>query len=224
MWPRFAGFRVSVFLCVSLHNVICVVEAVKGGVGKSTTALYLSEALARHGRRVLAVDADPQGTLLEWEAAAADAGDPLGVTVEGLPSAVMVRRRLTGLAGSYDMTIVDCPNRDVAVIEAALECADEAIVPVPPGVEELRRARAGFALAERAGVPCRALLTLVDIRMSLPQELLEVLDAEGVPRFRSLVRRRAAIASTVGAARPRELHDYAHVAAELENLEVTLAQ
>ena len=136
----------------------------------------------------------------------------------------MVRRRLTGLAGSYDMTIVDCPNRDVAVIEAALECADEAIVPVPPGVEELRRARAGFALAERAGVPCRALLTLVDIRMSLPQELLEVLDAEGVPRFRSLVRRRAAIASTVGAARPRELHDYAHVAAELENLEVTLAQ
>ena len=90
--------------------MICVVEAVKGGVGKSTTALYLSEALARRGRRVLAVDADPQGTLLEWEATAADAGDPLGVVVEGLPSAVMVRRRLTALAASYDVTVVDCPT------------------------------------------------------------------------------------------------------------------
>jgi chromosome partitioning protein len=196
--------------------MIYVVEAVKGGVGKSTTALYLAEAFVREGRSVLVVDADPQGTVFEWDAAATDMGDPLGVTVEAMPSVPVLHRRLVSRAASFDVTVVDCPNRDVSIIDEALSCADMAIVPMPPGVEELRRGQAGLTLAAKRGIPARILLTLVDLRTTLTHEVLEVLDAESVPRFRSMVRRRADIAACVGTCRPVLLHDYAHVAAELE--------
>ncbi len=38
----------------------------KGGVGKTTLSLHLAGELAAHGARVMLIDADPQGSSLDW--------------------------------------------------------------------------------------------------------------------------------------------------------------
>ena len=56
----------------------------KGGTGKTMSSVYLAAGLSRRGR-TLAVDADPQGSLLSWSEEAAAAGTEFGFPVVALP-------------------------------------------------------------------------------------------------------------------------------------------
>ena len=100
----------------------------KGGVGKTTVAINVAACLARRGERVLLVDADPQGSALDW--AAAREGAPQ-FPVIGLPRPTL-HREMIAIAKDYDHVMIDGPPRVTELARSAILAADRVIVPVQP--------------------------------------------------------------------------------------------
>jgi chromosome partitioning protein len=100
----------------------------KGGVGKTTLAVHLATAFARKKRRVLLLDADPQGSALDW--AAARRGEPL-FPVVGLPKS-SIHKELPAIASNFDLVIIDGPPRVYDVAKSACGASDLVLIPVQP--------------------------------------------------------------------------------------------
>jgi chromosome partitioning protein len=110
-----------------------VVSNVKGGVGKTTTAVYLAGVAALKGRApVHLVDADRQGSAAEWFEAM-----PIeGVDLLEAPSERTVVRAMEDDGG---VVVVDTPPGEERIVRAALARADVVIIPTRAGGVEPNR-------------------------------------------------------------------------------------
>lgn len=110
-----------------------VVSNVKGGVGKTTTAVYLSAVAVERGYDpVVLVDADRQASSAEWlESRPID-----GIDLVEAPSERTVARAMERHGG---LGVVDTPPGDERIVRAAIERADAIVIPTRAGGVEFSR-------------------------------------------------------------------------------------
>lgn len=122
----------------------------KGGTGKTTSAVSLAMVLHRLGR-TLAVDCDPQGSLMNWSEAAAEGGESLPFTVVSMATRD-VHKRLVDLGAGYEHVVVDTPPGDPGIIRSAIMASGTVLVPVSPTGLDLNRIRPTFEILEEISV------------------------------------------------------------------------
>jgi chromosome partitioning protein len=187
--------------------MIVAVANRKGGVGKTTTAVFLARALADATRAPSAViDADPQGSAVEWARRAAEAGCALGVPVFAQPTSRLVLPETPNV-------VIDTPPGDLGIVAAAVDLAELVLVPTSPSALDLSQVQGTVEAATRAGKHVAALLIRTRRTRSVAGAE-ESLRRVGVPVLNTRIPLRESLAMAFG--RPvSDLHGYDLVCSEL---------
>src|SRR5205823_3429740 len=122
----------------------------KGGVGKTTIATHLAGAFASDGCSVV-IDADPQGSALDWSQRRKEATYPRLFGVIGLARETL-HLEAPAIARNTDFVIIDGPPRVTALARSALLAADIVLIPIQPSPYDVWASMEMVALITEARV------------------------------------------------------------------------
>ena len=185
--------------------MIVVVAALKGGVGKTTTAVYLSAVAAMRPGGAILVDADTQASSADWLELARD---PVleGVTLVEAPTDRLLVRTLDHPASDQPM-VVDTPPGNERLLAKATERASVVIVPTRVGGVETPQVEAVLDLVGNR-IPVGLVICSARTFTRDYQETVTAWEEAGVPVWGTVPERVAIAAGPMTALAPEGLEAY----------------
>jgi chromosome partitioning protein len=190
----------------------------KGGVGKTTLSVNIAASFARLGGRVLLIDADPQGSSLDWAAARQEA--PL-FSVVGLPRAT-IHKEMDEIGKGYDHVVIDGPPRVTELARSAIMASDVILIPVQPSPYDIWAADEVVKLITEArvyreGLKAAFVVNRKIANTAIGRDVGEALGSYNLPTFKAQVIQRVVFAEA--AAQGRAIYEIDENSAATKEIE-----
>ena len=191
--------------------MIVAVVNIKGGVGKTTTAIALATLAARAGLDTVVLDADEQSSASLWAWNAEQDGRPLPFPVESANIATL--RRLGHDAGRF--VVIDTPPTG-KVTDEAKDVADFVIVPTSPNSIDLQQTSAVSDNLEESGKPYAVLIVRAEPHTIALKSAQEYFREKDTSLFDTVIPKRADLGNVYGQPFGSSMYGYEDVYRELK--------
>lgn len=169
----------------------------KGGSGKTTLSINITEALRRQGKNVVLVDSDPQGSARDW--AATSENCPFPVVGIDRPT---IDRDIKAIT-DRDFIVIDGAPQIANLAASAIKAADIILIPVQPsGLDVWATADMVDIIKQRIDITEGKLKAVFVINRMIKNtkignEILDVITEYELPVLQTVIHQRVAYASTI---------------------------
>jgi chromosome partitioning protein len=198
-------------------GVVIGIVSLKGGVGKTATAMFCAACAIEDSKSAVVLDADNEGSATRWQALAQTRQQDLGFeVVRAEQDRLIVQAK--ALAKKHDFVLIDTPPNSRETLMAAALASSLVIVPVTPSGVDIDRLVGTLGVLEnvrasRDDLGMGILLTRFAGRERAAQEVLQAFQEQ--PIFETRVRDLTKYKNSFGG-RPKYLTEYRRVFEEIK--------
>lgn len=179
--------------------MIITLQNQKGGVGKTTLSLNLAAEFTRLNRKVILIDADPQGSARDWLVARGEIPSPFPVVGLDRPT---VHRDLPQIGNGYDLVVIDGPPRVTELARSAILASELIVIPVLPSPFDVWAAQETIKLVQEASVYKETLKSVFALNREIAntaigRDVTDALEASSVPLLKSHVHQRVVFSESI---------------------------